>query len=233
MKRQSAANILKYIKLLDVTDNFLDDIYVVCPCYKTENKSTIDFQASISGSPYYLGGPRFTKKIEPKFDAMRREVKEETYLSLYDRDLHNKIVRNNDLCFLTDTELLYFTEYTKLCVDNQNIEIYGKWAKTHGIDLMTSAEIMDMEDKVYEYRENHQFNNIFIHHKISLVILGELNSLLDFYTKDIFTIEPPPHNDIPSNDFGVLLVPLRLVDILCHKKSIYYENFINMIDPKL
>lgn len=54
MKRQSAANILKYIKLLDVTDNFLDDIYVVCPCYKTENKSTIDFQASISGSPYYM-----------------------------------------------------------------------------------------------------------------------------------------------------------------------------------
>lgn len=215
---ECAFNIIEYIDRLNVYDKFLDDIYVVCPCHKRHDLPEIDYQSVISGNPYYLGNSWFTKRnIEPEPDAMRREVKEESFLSLYEQDVDGRVVHNFDMCFLTDTTLPYLSQNSKLCIDHYNIEIYGDWAKQRGLDLMTSDDITKLEDDLVIYRQNRNFNKNFVFHKVALMVLGGLDSLLEFYTKDIFTTPPAPHMDIRPNDFAVLLVPVRLIYMMCQK----------------
>lgn len=179
----------------------------------------VGIQAMVSGTPYYLGGPQFTKQLEPKIDAIIREVKEETFLSLYKYDIDDYPVHNHNMCFLTDTKISYIDNTTKLCVDNQNIDIYGEWAKSNGVDMMSSEEILTLEEKLSIYRKDKDFNRIFRHYKVGVTILGNLDTLLKFYTEDIHDIEEAPHIDIRPYDIGVLLVPLRIIANMCRIKK--------------
>jgi hypothetical protein len=165
-----------------------------------------------------MGDKIFRKKdVEPELDVMKREVKEETFLSLHRRDIYLRLVTNYDMCFLTNTLLPYRAENTKLCIDDQDIDIYGQWAYEHGIDQMSSKELLELEDRIVEYRKDKNFNLSFVHRKIAIMLLGDLDTLLEFYTQNIITMQPAPHSDIRPNDFAILLVPLRFMDKRCRK----------------
>jgi hypothetical protein len=215
---ETALNIIEYVDFLPKENTFIDEIYVVCPCHKKHTLPEINYQAIVSGSPYYVGGPNFNwKACEPLEDLMRREVKEETFLTLNDYDIEGNPINNFDMVFINNTRLPYLAENTKLAIDYKNVDIYGEWAYRYRIDLMTSMEIQAFEDKVNNFRKNPKFNNKFVYRKIALVVLGELNELLNFYTNEILTIQPAPHIDIRPNDFGVLLIPLRLIYHRCQE----------------
>jgi hypothetical protein len=219
---ETALNIVEYVDSLPENDTYIDDIYVVCPCHKKHTLPEINYQAIISGSPYYLGGPKFNwKSCEPLNDLMRREVKEETLLTLHDVDIHGNQVDNFDMVFIKNTPLPYLAQNTKLAIDYENIDIYGEWDYRYRVDRMTSHEIEAMEEKVNNFRANPKFNFNFVSYKTAIVVLGELTELLHFYTYIIHTIKPAPHIEIRPNDLGVLLIPLRLIYNRCqqHLKS--------------
>ena len=177
----------------------------------------IDYQGVISGSPYYIGPKNFNKTfIEPIEDTIRREVKEETFLSLYNYDMMNRIVNNYDLCFLTNTNLPIpmdknrLPPNTKLCIDYEDVDIYGKWGHYHRVDRMTPREIQNMEDRLSVYKENATFRRLYNRGKVAVMVIGEFHTLYDFYT----TVQPI--SQIQEN-FGIILLPLRLVYLLAHQ----------------
>jgi hypothetical protein len=210
---ECALNIVNYIESLhpDVIET-VNSLYIIGPCYKEPQSTTIDYQVNVSGTPFYVGGPHFNERdIEPAFDTMRREIKEETWLSLHEP------VHNYDLCFLRDTYLPQTNETTKLVIDAEDIDIYGAWAHQNSISDMTSEEISDMERRLIDYKGDRDFRNRFNQHKIALTVIGNLGTLYNFYGRDILQVQPSPHVEIRSNDFGVVLVPLRLVYNLSKK----------------
>lgn len=210
---ECALNIVNYIESLHPDElDALTNLYLVGPCYKEAHRTTIDYQANISGTPYYLGNQTFDQNaVEPMFDTMKREIKEETFLSL------RQSVHNYDLCFLSDTYLPHLNETTKLAVDTENIEIYGPWAHENDLSKMTSDEINEMEHRLGSYKRDREFRNRFNQHKIALMVIGNLSTLYNFYSNDISRVSPPPHMEIRDNDLGVVLIPVSLVYNICKK----------------
>jgi hypothetical protein len=210
---ECARNLVNYVDGLHPnTRHSLNNLYVVGPAYKESHLTTIDYQAIISGSPYYVGNEHFNEReVEPLIDVMRREVKEETFLSL------RGPVHNYDLCFLRDTYLPQINATIKLVIDYDDIDVYGSWAYQKGISDMTANEIADMEGRVSVYKRNHGFRNRFNRHKIALTVIGSLDMLYNFYGGDIGSVRPPPHREIRENDFGVVLLPLNFVYMVSKK----------------
>lgn len=210
---ECAHNIVNYIDRLHPDElETINTLYVVGPCYKEQQLTTIDYQAIISGTPYYIGSQVFDEQdVEPMHDVMIREIKEESFLSLHGD------VNNYDICFLKDTYLPQINETTKLVVDVDDIDIYGPWAHKNMIPEMTSDEIDEMEQRLVSYKKDRDFRNNINQYKIALMVVGDLSTVYNFYRRDISQVHPPPHMEIRSNDLGVVLIPLQLVYNICKK----------------
>lgn len=213
MYTECAINLVNYIESLHEDEwDILDNLYVIGPCYKEPQLTTIDYQAVISGTPYYVGSQHFDEsKVEPPFDTMKREVKEETFLTLHGP------VNNYDICFFKDTFLSQVDDTTKFALDYDNIDIYGNWSYHNGIPHMTSKQINDIEHRLSIYKQDRDFRRKFNQHKIALILIGNLATLYNFYGRDISFVNEPPHMKLRSNDFGVVLIPLNLVYNICKK----------------
>jgi hypothetical protein len=213
-------------------DYMLDHLYVVGPCYRKNRLDNgeikLDYQAIVTGTPYYLGGPVFDiNEVEPTADTIHREVQEETYLSINFVDQIGNPVQNHDVCLFTDTYLPLIKPYVRPCLHVNKNPIFGAWALKYGLDRQTPQEISEMEARLLSYRKgDSNFYRDFQQQKIAVSIIGEITSLLNFYTAIVPNIPKPPHFESRINDLGVIMVPLRLIHyILTHgDRGTYISN---------